>query len=109
MPIHRHPFKLHGMKASKPYLPIRVCNPVNDKATGSMYIDALIDTGAVVSLFPADCAYILGHNLKKVDGRVVKGIAATATTFPHKTTIEIVNPITNQPIYKSTTLPICYK
>lgn len=111
MPIRDYPFIYYeqhsgkiiiGGEKSRPFLWIKVVNPSNGN---SIITNALVDTGAFDSAFPAECAPRLGHNLKAARPKTICTSNGKTKAYPHTSTVDILdilpdgNPNLNRILY----------
>lgn len=99
MPITDHPFIELIPQADgsfqiisgrgQPMLWTRVSNP-DPKSKMAILTLALIDTGADECVFPDSAAIQLGHDLKSVAPKTVRGINSSAPAYSHTSRIEIL-------------------
>ncbi len=111
MPIRDYPFIYYeqhsekiiiGGEKSRPFLWIKVVNPSNGN---SIITNALVDTGAFDSAFPAECAPRLGHDLKSVRPKIIRTSNGKTHAYPHTSTVDVLdilpdgNPDLNKILY----------
>lgn len=94
MPKHKYsyPFFEPPGRFPRPYLPIRITNPLSRK---QITWDCLIDTGADTCLFPRSLAEMVGHNLsgKGVKSSITCGVEGSAIrTWRHTFRLELMHP-----------------
>jgi clan AA aspartic protease len=87
MLIENYPFiKTHPYDIARPYLPISIINPENQKHINVL---ALIDTGADECAIPASFAGTLGHNLKSGYKKKVSTGNGITIAYGHTVTLII--------------------
>jgi hypothetical protein len=87
-------------------LPVQVTNPATQL---SALVWGLVDTGADASLFPADLAEAMGHNLKGhgVRSSVTCGIEQSfVTVYKHTFRLDLLSPDTKRVVWSSSHMEI---
>jgi hypothetical protein len=81
-----------GGPLSRPYLWLRITNPVTGDA---MIVSAAVDTGADALAMPATDAETLGHRLDATPARIVKTAKGKTKAYPHTATVDVLDILSN--------------